>query len=67
MDVALTPALLNIYEASFLSGKRYVFSAAENGGRPQLYLTDCDAHERAARAWNIALSGSFARWALAGL
>jgi hypothetical protein len=39
-DVVLTPSLLNVYEASLLSEKQYVFSAGENGGPPQLYLTD---------------------------
>lgn len=39
-DVALTPPSLNVYEASFYSDKVYAFSAAENGGPPQIYLTD---------------------------
>lgn len=39
-DVALTPAQLNVYEASFLSDKKYAFSATENDGLPQIYLTD---------------------------
>ncbi|AXC13027.1 putative conserved integral membrane protein [Acidisarcina polymorpha] len=37
---ALTAASLNIYEASFLSEKEYAFSAVENGGPPQIYVTD---------------------------
>ena len=39
-DTALTPAPLNIYEASFHSEKQYAFSAVENGRPPQIYLTD---------------------------
>lgn len=39
-DVALTPARLNVYEASFLSERDYAFSATEGGGAPQIYLTD---------------------------
>jgi hypothetical protein len=39
-EIALTPARLNIYEASFRSGSEYAFSAVEDGHRPQIYLTD---------------------------
>jgi hypothetical protein len=39
-EKALTPARLNVYEASFISGSDYVFSAVEGGSPPQLYLTD---------------------------
>jgi hypothetical protein len=39
-DAALTPAPLNIYEASFRSEKQYAFSAVEEGRPPQIYLTD---------------------------
>jgi hypothetical protein len=38
--VALTPPQVNVYEASFLSAKDYVFSAAGDGEPPQIYLTD---------------------------
>jgi hypothetical protein len=38
-DHALTPASLNVYEASFLSASRYAF-AADRGASPQIYLTD---------------------------
>jgi len=39
-DLALTAARLSVYEASFVSEKEYAFSASENGGSPQIYLTD---------------------------
>jgi hypothetical protein len=39
-DAALTPATLNVYEASFHSEKQYAFSAVEDGRPPQIYLTD---------------------------
>jgi hypothetical protein len=39
-DVALTPPSFNVYEASFLSGGEYAFSAVASGGAPQIYLTD---------------------------
>jgi Glycosyltransferase family 87 len=39
-DVVLTPTLLNVYEASFISARKYAFSATENGGAPGIYLTD---------------------------
>jgi len=39
-EVKLTPASLNLYEASFLSEKEYAFSAVEDGRPPQVYLTD---------------------------
>jgi hypothetical protein len=39
-ETALTPARLNIYEASFRSGNEYAFSAVEDGHPPQIYLTD---------------------------
>jgi Tol biopolymer transport system component len=38
--VVLTPPQVNVYEASFLSAKDYVFSAAGDGEPPQIYLTD---------------------------
>jgi hypothetical protein len=39
-DVALTPSSLNVYDASFLSEKNYVFSAVEGLHSPQIFLTD---------------------------
>jgi Glycosyltransferase family 87 len=39
-EIALTPARLNIYEASFRSGSEYAFSAVEDGHPPRIYLTD---------------------------
>jgi hypothetical protein len=39
-DVDLTPARLNVYEASFRSEREYAFSAVEDGHPPQIYLTD---------------------------
>jgi hypothetical protein len=39
-EVALTPASMNVYEASFLSEKEYTFSAVEGRHSPQMYLTD---------------------------
>jgi hypothetical protein len=39
-EVALTPPSLNVYEASFLSGGEYAFSAGEGQQPPQIYLTD---------------------------
>jgi hypothetical protein len=39
-ETALTPAALNVYEASFRSKDEYAFSAVENGRPPQIYLTD---------------------------
>lgn len=39
-DFALTPASLNVYEASFLTGKDYAFSAVERGRPPEIYLND---------------------------
>lgn len=43
-DVALTPASLNVYEASVVSSREYAFSATENDGAPGIYLTD-GAHQ----------------------
>ena len=40
IETALTPAALNVYEASFRSKDEYAFSAVENGSAPQIYLTD---------------------------
>jgi hypothetical protein len=40
IEVPLTPASRNVYEASFLSEKEYAFSAVEDGRPPQIYLTD---------------------------
>jgi hypothetical protein len=40
IEIALTPAALNVYEASFRSKDEYAFSAVENGRPPQIYLTD---------------------------
>lgn len=54
-DAELTPARLNVYEGSFLSDKEYAFSAIENGGSPQIYLTD-SAHR------NVPLSLGEARY-----
>jgi hypothetical protein len=39
-EAALTPARLNVYEASFISENEYAFSAVEEGHLPQIYLTD---------------------------
>jgi Glycosyltransferase family 87/WD40-like Beta Propeller Repeat len=39
-EVALTPSSLNVYEASFVSGKRYAFAAVEGQHPPQIFLTD---------------------------
>jgi hypothetical protein len=39
-ESALTPSLLNVYEASFRSEKEYAFSAVEYGRPPQVYLSD---------------------------
>ena len=45
-ESALTPSSLNIYEASFVSEREYVFSAVDDGQPPQIYLTDA-AHSNA--------------------
>ena len=45
-EAALTPSSLNIYEASFVSEREYVFSAVDDGQPPQIYLTDA-AHSNA--------------------
>lgn len=46
-DAKLTRASLNVYDASFLSGSEYAFSAVEDHGPPQIYLTDAThANER---------------------
>jgi hypothetical protein len=37
---ALTPASLDVYEATFLSEPVYAFSAVEHGRPPQIYLND---------------------------
>jgi len=39
-EAALTPASLNVYEATFHSGSDYAFSAVEAGQPPQVYLSD---------------------------
>jgi hypothetical protein len=39
-EIALTSPSLNVYEASFLSGKQYAFSAVQGRRVPQIYLTD---------------------------
>jgi hypothetical protein len=39
-DVVLTPPMLNIYEASFLSEHEYAFSAVEGHHPPGIYLSD---------------------------
>ena len=39
-DVTLTPAPLNVYEATFLSPQNYAFAAVNEGRPPQIYLTD---------------------------
>jgi hypothetical protein len=39
-EVQLTPSLLNVYEASFLSEREYAFSAVGHGHPPQIYLRD---------------------------
>jgi hypothetical protein len=40
VETALTPARLNIYEATFRSASEYAFSAVEDSHPPQIYLTD---------------------------
>ena len=40
IDAALSPASVNVYEASFLSQQEYAFSGVEQGHSPQIYLTD---------------------------
>jgi hypothetical protein len=42
IETALTPAALNVYEASFRSKVEYAFSAVESGRAPQIYLTDAN-------------------------
>src|ERR1700757_4858757 len=39
-ETALTPAWLDVYEASFRSANEYAFSAVERGHPPTIYLTD---------------------------
>lgn len=39
-DATLTPASVNVYEASYLSEREYAFSAVEDGRPPRIYLTD---------------------------
>ena len=39
-ESVLTPPLLNVYEASFLSKREYAFSAVSQGDPPQVYLSD---------------------------
>ena len=39
-SLALSPPSLNVNEASIYSDRVYAFSAAEDGGPPQIYLTD---------------------------
>jgi hypothetical protein len=39
-EAALTPASLNVYEATFLSRGEYAFSAVQGRHFPQLFLTD---------------------------
>ena len=39
-ESSLTPASLNVYEASFLSDGEYAFSAVERSGSPQIFLND---------------------------
>jgi hypothetical protein len=40
IETPLTPPQLNVYEASFLSGQKYAFSADQNGSSPRIFLTD---------------------------
>ncbi len=40
IETALTPAALNVYEATFRSKDEYAFSAVKDGRPPQIYLTD---------------------------
>lgn len=40
VEATLTPASLNVYEASFLSETEYAFSAVESNRPPGIYLTD---------------------------
>jgi hypothetical protein len=39
-DVALTPPSMDVYEASFVSGGEYAFSAVNGNDSAQIYLTD---------------------------
>ncbi len=39
-EAVLTSLSLDVYEATFLSGRDYAFSAVRDGGAPQIYLTD---------------------------
>ena len=41
-EAALTPASLNVYEATFHSDTDYAFSAVEVGRPPQIYLSDAN-------------------------
>lgn len=40
LDPPLTPAALNVYEATFLSPNAYAFAASDEGRPPRIYLTD---------------------------
>jgi len=46
-EIALTSAILNVYEASFLSEKEYAVAATEGEGPPRIFLTD-SAHQKPA-------------------
>ena len=66
-ESALTPSSLDVYEASFVSDREYAFSAVEHGRAAADLSERCNARQRPARAWGIALSGTLARWAMDGL
>jgi Tol biopolymer transport system component len=39
-EAALTPASINVYDATFISRRDFAVSGVENGGPPEIYLTD---------------------------
>jgi hypothetical protein len=45
-EAALTPASINVYEASFISQRDFAVSGAEDGWPPQIYLTG-QSHQNA--------------------
>lgn len=52
-DITLTPAHINVYEASLHSDKEYAFAATEYDGSPQIFLTD-NTHHNAPLALRMA-------------
>jgi hypothetical protein len=43
-EAALTPPFINVYDATFISQHDFAVSGVENGGPPEIYLTD-QTHE----------------------